>query len=172
AVAVARAQLEALRAGPTEEQVAVAQAQVRQAEAALKTLQVQLEKMTLKAPRDGLVVERLVHVGEMAAPGMPLLKIADLNQVELTIYIPEIDIGRVRVGQTVEVTVDSFPGRIFTGKVVFIASQAEFTPKNVQTKEERVSLVFAVKARIPNPDHALKPGMPADAVIRGTRGSS
>ena len=171
AVEVARAGLDALRAGAAAEQVAVARAQVRQAEAALKTLQVQLEKMTLKAPRDGLVVERLVHVGEMAAPGAPLLKIADLDQVELTIYIPETEVGRVGVGQRVEVTVDSYPERTFAGQVVFIASQAEFTPKNVQTKEERVNMVFAVKARIPNPDHALKPGMPADAVIRGTQGN-
>jgi HlyD family secretion protein len=171
AVEVAQAGLDALRAGAAAEQVAVAQAKVRQAEAALRTLQVQLEKMTLKAPRDGLVVERLVHVGEMATPGAPLLKIADLDQVELTIYIPETEVGRVGVGQRVEVTVDSYPERTFAGQVVFIASQAEFTPKNVQTKEERVNMVFAVKAQIPNPDHALKPGMPADAVIEGTQGN-
>lgn len=171
AVEVAQAQLDALRAGATKEQVAVAQAQVRQAEAALKTLQVQLEKATLRAPRSGLVMERLVHIGETAAPGTPLLKLADLDEVELTIYVPETDIGQVKVGQMVEVTVDSYPGRVFTGQVVFIASQAEFTPKNIQTKEERVNMVFAVKARIPNPDHALKPGMPADAIIKGTQGN-
>jgi multidrug resistance efflux pump len=107
----------------------------------------------------------MVNVGELAAPNFSLLTIADLDQVTLTVYVPENQIGLVKVGQTVHVNVDSFPERTFSGEVVHIASRAEFTPKNVQTKEERVSTVFAVKIGIPNPDHALKPGMPADAQI-------
>ena len=164
-VEVARAQLEAIQAGATEEEVSVAEAQVQQAEAALGTLQVQLDKMTLRAPRSGVVLEGMVNVGEIAPPNFSLLTLADLDQVTLTVYVPENQIGLVKVGQDVQVKVDSYPERTFSAEVVHIASRAEFTPKNVQTKEERVSTVFAVKIEIPNPDHALKPGMPADAEI-------
>ncbi|MFB0546341.1 MAG: HlyD family secretion protein, partial [Anaerolineae bacterium] len=168
AVREAQAQLDLLRAGAREEQVAVAQAQVKQARAALRTLEVQLQKMSLVSPRDGWVVERTVHMGEMAVPGAALLTVADLEEVTLTVYIPEDEIGKVKVGQGVEVRVDSYPDRVFEGEVTYIASEAEFTPKNVQTKKERVNMVFAVKVKLPNPDHALKPGMPADAVIEGS----
>ena len=101
-------------------------------------------------------------------PGAPLLTIADLGAVSLTIYVPEDQLGKVQLGQPVSVTVDAYPDRVFKGKVTFVSGQAEFTPKNVQTKEERVSMVFAVKVALPNPDHALKPGMPADAVLSET----
>ncbi len=168
AVREAQAQLDLLRAGAREEQVAVAQAQVEQARKALRTLEVQLQKMSLVSPRDGWVVERTVHMGEMAVPGAALLTVADLEEVTLTVYIPEDEIGKVKVGQGVEVRVDSYPDRVFEGEVTYIASEAEFTPKNVQTKKERVNMVFAVKVKLPNPDHALKPGMPADAVIEGS----
>jgi HlyD family secretion protein len=164
-VEVAQAQLEALRTGATDQEVGVAQSLVGQAEAALATLQTQLDKMTLQAPRTGVVLERMVSAGEIAPPNFPLLTLADLDQVTLTVYVPEDEIGLVKVGQPVRVTVDSYPERTFDGEVVHIASSAEFTPKNVQTKEERVSTVFAVKIEIPNLDHSLKPGMPADAEI-------
>jgi HlyD family secretion protein len=164
-VDVAQAQLDALRAGATDQEVGVAQSLVNQAEAGLATLRVQLDKMTLQAPRTGVVLERMVKAGEIAAPNYALLTLADLDQVTLTVYVPEDEIGPVKVGQPVQVTVDSYPERTFDGEVVHIASSAEFTPKNVQTKEERVSTVFAVKIEIPNLDHALKPGMPADAEI-------
>jgi multidrug resistance efflux pump len=166
AAEMAQAGLEALEAGPTEEEVAVAQAEVAKAEAALGVLEVQLEKLTLRSPTGGLVTGRMVQVGEMAVPGAKLLTVADLDKVTLTVYIPEDEIGRVKVGQTVEVSVDSFPGKVFEGRVSYIASEAEFTPKNVQTKKERVNMVFAVKVKVPNPEHELKPGVPADAVIR------
>jgi len=162
----AQARLDALIAGATKEQIAIAEAQVSQAQAALEALQVQLGKLTLKSPIAGLVTSRAIHVGEVAAPGATLLTIANLDSVKLTVYIPEDRIGLVKVGQKVEVSVDSFPGEVFTGEVTFIASHAEFTPKNVQTKEGRVSTVFAVKVKIPNPEHKLKPGMPADATIK------
>jgi HlyD family secretion protein len=166
AVEMARAELEALEAGPTEEEVALAQAEVAQAEAALGVLEVQLEKLTLHSPTGGLVTGRTVQTGEMAVPGASLMTVADLDEVTLTVYIPEDEIGRVKVGQAVEVSVDSFPGKIFEGQVSYIASEAEFTPKNVQTQKERVNMVFAVKVKVPNPEHELKPGMPADAVIK------
>jgi multidrug resistance efflux pump len=166
AVQAAQAQLEALKAGATQEQIAVAEAQVEQTQAAADLLKVQLDKMTLTASTSGLVMEKTVHRGEMAAAGATLMTIANLDEVTLTIYIPEDEIGKVKVGQVVEVSVDSFPGRAFEGQVNYIASEAEFTPKNVQTKKERVNMVFAVKVKIPNPKHELKPGMPADAVIK------
>ena len=165
AVGVARAALNDLLAGARPEDVAVAQAGVSQAQAGLQALQVRRDKMILVAPEDGLVLERHVGLGETVAPGASIMKIADLDEVTLTLYVPQGDIGRVNVGQRALVTVDSFPGVTFEGTVTFIAAEAEFTPKNVQTKEERVHMVFAVKARIPNPTHQLKPGMPADAVI-------
>jgi multidrug resistance efflux pump len=164
-VDVARAQLEALQSGATQQERSVAESQVEQGEAALETLQVHLDKMTLRAPRTGIVVERTVSVGEIAPPNFSLLTLADLDQATLTVYVPENQIGLVKVGQDARVKVDSYPERTFDAKVVHIASRAEFTPKNVQTKEERVSTVFAVKIEIPNSDHALKPGMPADAEI-------
>jgi len=160
----AQARLDALVAGATKEQIAIAEAQVNQAQAALEALQVQLG--TLKSPIAGLVTSRAIHVGEVAAPGATLLTIANLDSVKLTVYIPEDRIGLVKVGQKVEVQVDSFPGETFVGEVNFIANRAEFTPRNVQTKEGRVSTVFAVKVKIPNPEHKLKPGMPADAIIK------
>ena len=105
-------------------------------------------------------------MGEVASPGAVLMTVANLDEVTLTLYIAEDKIGRVKVGQGVEVRVDSYPGEVFEGEVSYISSEAEFTPKNVQTKEERVSMVFAVKVRIGNEGHKLKPGMPADAVIK------
>lgn len=165
AVQVAQASLDALLAMPTAEEVAVAQAQVGQAEAASGMLQVQLEKMTLYSPLSGLVSNRAIHVGETASPGATLMTVASLDEVKLTVYIPENRYGRIQLGQSVSVEVDSFPGKVYLGEVIYISSQAEFTPRNVQTKEERVNTVFAVKILIPNPEHDLKPGMPADATI-------
>jgi HlyD family secretion protein len=164
-VDVAQANLELVRAGSRVEQIEVARTGVEQARAALHTLTVQRQKYTLDAPLAGLVTERPAHEGEMALPGKTLLSLANLDTVDLTIYVPEPDVGKVDLDQQVAVTVDSFPGQPFIGRVIFISDQAEFTPKNIQTKEERVNTVFAVKVRIPNPDHKLKPGMPADATL-------
>jgi len=167
AVGLAQAQVDGLKIGATPEQIAAAEAQVEMSRASLQVLEVQLEKLTLQAPISGLVLERPVHVGEVAMPGAPLMTLADLENLTLTVYVPEAQLGEVQIGQPVSVTVDAYPDRTFMGSVIFIASQAEFTPKNVQTREERVSMVFAVKVNLPNPDHALKPGMPADAVLIG-----
>jgi len=161
----AQAALDELEAGPTEEEIAVAEAQVRQAEAAVRLIDAQIAQLTLTGPMDGVITSRSSQAGETAAAGAPLLTIANLDEVTLVIYIPENRIGQVRVGQEVEVQVDSFPERTFVGEVASIAGEAEFTPRNVQTQEERVNLVFAVKVRIPNPDGLLKPGMPADAMV-------
>jgi multidrug resistance efflux pump len=164
-VAAAQAVLDELEAGPTQEQVAMAEAQVRQGEAAVRLVDAQIAQLTLVTPMEGIVTGRSGHAGETATAGMPLLTVANLDEVTLVIYIAETRIGQVQLGQEVEVQVDSFPERVFLGEVASIAGEAEFTPRNVQTQEERVNLVFAVKVRIPNTDHALKPGMPADATI-------
>ena len=165
AVDMAQAQLDALRAGATDEETATVEALVQQAQAQLDSALVMLGKLTLDAPVGGRVLEVSVQVGELAAPGAPLVTLADLDEVELTVYVPENRLGQVQLGQEVEVRVDSFPDQVFAGRVATIAHEAEFTPRNVQTDEERVNIVFAVKVVIPNPDQALKPGMPADAVI-------
>jgi len=166
AVDVAQARSDATKAGPTKEQVAVAEAAVKQAEAALAVLQVQASKMTLKSPANGFVTRRAAHAGEIAVPNATLLSIANLDPVKLTIYVPETQIGGIKIGDEIPVQVDSFPDKVFKGKAIFINSQAEFTPRNVQTKAERVNTVFAVKLQIPNPNLDLKPGMPADATLQ------
>ncbi len=164
-VQVARAQLEAVKSGATQEELRVVESQVEQAEAALKSIEVRIDKMTLRAPRKGTVLKRLVNLGEIAPPNFALITLADLDTVTLRVYVPTDQVGLVKVGQEVKVMVDSYPERTFSGEVVHIATKAEFTPKNVQTREERATTVFAVDIRIPNQDHALKPGMPADAEI-------
>jgi multidrug resistance efflux pump len=164
-LAEAQARFEQVKNGARAEQIQAAEAQLAQAKATANQAQVQIDKAMLKAPRDGIVLSRPIHEGEHAAPGTPLMTIGSLDTVRLTIYIGETDIGRVRQGQKVDVTVDSFPGRIFTGTVTFISQEAQYTPRNVQTQEERTTTVFPVRVELPNADHALKPGMPADAVI-------
>jgi HlyD family secretion protein len=165
AVDQAEAELDAVRSGATPEEIAVVQAQLEQAEASVNKLLSEQDKLTIAAPVGGLVLEVTVHEGELAAPGATLLTLGHLDKVTLTVYVPEDQLGQVNVGQKAEVEVDSFPDQVFEGRVVAIASQAEFTPRNVQTKEERVNMVFAVDIVIPNPDHKLKPGVPADALI-------
>ena len=164
-VLVAQAELDLLEAGPRPEDVAVARARWEAALAALDEIEVQRSRLTLTAPVSGVLTTRSVEPGETASAGQALLKIADLDRVTLKVYVPETDIGQVTVGQPADVRVDAFPGRAFRGWVAFIASEAEFTPKKVQTPKERVNMVFAVKVRLPNPDLSLKPGMPADAVV-------
>jgi HlyD family secretion protein len=161
----ARAQLDLVKHGATPEQIALAQAPVSNAQAARQVLVVKRDKMTLKAPRAGLVLERPIHAGETVLPGSTLFRLADLGQLKLTVYVPETDMGKVEVGQLAHVTVDSFPGQVFPGRVVYIAPRAEFTPSNVQTADQRVTQVFAVKIEMRNPDRALKPGMPAEATF-------
>ncbi len=164
AVALAQAKLNAAQAGPTAEEIAVADAKVRLAESSLALVDAQLAQLTLTTPRDGTITVRTIEPGELAVPGATLLKLTDLDKVTLRVFIPETQIGRVKLGQTAHVTIDS-ADQIFDGTVTYIANEAEFTPKNVQTKEERVNLVFAVEITLANSEHLLKAGMPADAEI-------
>lgn len=164
-VLVAQAKLEDLLAGPTPEELAVAEAKVRQAEAEANVLRVKVAKCTLVSPINGVVVTKVSRVGELAAPAATILTIADLGDVILEVYVPENRIGAVQLGQTVRVTVDAYPGRDFSGQVLRIADEPEFTPRNVATAEERLNTFYAVRIRLENPDGALKPGMPADAAF-------
>jgi biotin carboxyl carrier protein len=164
-VAIAQAQVDALKAGASQEQLDALEARVEQAQAILDSLLSERDKMAIRSPIDGVVVDCAVHPGEVAAQGATIVTVADLEEVKLTVYVPETQLGQVELGQVVQVSVDSFADRSFQGKVTHIADTAEFTPRNVATKEERVNLVFAVEISLPNEDGALKPGMPADAVL-------
>ncbi len=116
----------------------------------------------IRSSLDGVVLDRLFEPGELVTPGSTLYTVGNLYTLTLTVYVPEDRYGEVMLGHTYPVTVDSFPGRVFDGKVTHIADQAEFTPRNVQTVEGRKNTVFAIKLTLNNPDLALKPGMPAD----------
>ncbi len=164
-VAVARARLDDLLAGPMPEEIAVARANVRLAEAQAGVLRAQQQKFTLVSPVDGVVLDQTLRPGEVAAPATTILTVADLSEVTLIVYAPENRIGQVQLGQAVQVTVDSFPGHTFTGQVTRIGDKPEFTPRNVATKEERLNTFYVVEVRLPNAEGLLKPGMPADATF-------
>lgn len=162
----AQAEVDMLVEGPTPAERDLLDAQVQLAEAQVMMVKAQLDQLTLTAPFDGVVTSRSAQVGETALPNVPLLTVADLESLKLVVFIPEAQIGRVQPGQSVDISVDAYPGQVFEGEVRNIARQAEFTPRNIQTQEERVNLVFAVEIDIPNSEGLLKPGMPADATIR------
>jgi HlyD family secretion protein len=162
AVAQAQAALEALEAGATAEQVDAAQAQVNVAQAALEVAQVQLDKTIIRAPVSGIVAARSVYTGELAVPAITALTLADLDSVTLTIYVPGNRLGEVTLGQQLDVSVDAFPDRAYPGVVTYISDKAEYTPRSVRTPDQRASLVYAVKCKIANADHTLKPGMQAE----------
>ncbi|MBN1889496.1 MAG: efflux RND transporter periplasmic adaptor subunit [Thermoflexales bacterium] len=172
AVSQAKAALEAVKAGATAEQIAAIEAQVQVAQAALEAAQIQLGKATLRAPADGVIVARSVYTGELAAPGIPALILADLDQVTLTIYVSGQRLGEMALGQAMDVYLDAFEGRAFPATVVHISDQAEYTPRNVRTSDQRASLVYGVKLKIPNPDHMLKPGLQAEAKQAGEASKS
>jgi HlyD family secretion protein len=161
----ARERLALLEAGPRPDAVAAARAQVAEAHAALALARARLADTRLLSPLTGIVLRKNMEVGETATPGAPILTLMDPNDMWLRAYVSEPDLGRIRLGQTATLTVDAFPGRTFAGVVREIASEAEFTPKNVQTKKERVNLVYRVKVAVANSGGLLKPGMPADAQI-------
>jgi HlyD family secretion protein len=164
-VAQAQAALAGLKAGATQEQIDAAQAQVEVAQAALEAAQMQLAKTIIAAPANGVIAATSVHTGELAAPGLTALKLADLDHVTLTIFVPGGAIGQFSIGQALNVRVDAFPDRVFPGSIVFISDQAEFTPRSVRTPDERTKLVYAVKIKIANPDQVLKPGLQAEADV-------
>ncbi len=164
-VEVAQAKLAQLQSGTSPETLAIAQAQLDQARAGLSLALTQQSMLTLTAPLTGVVAVRSFHTGEIASPGLPILTLVNLDTIYLTLYVPQGQIGQVRPGQRVEVTVDAYLDTVFTGAVEQIAGEAEFTPRNVQTADDRARLVFAVRVRIPNPDRRLRPGMPATGLF-------
>ena len=149
-----------------EQDVEAARAQVAAARAALNVAEIQLGHTELKAPYAGIILSRNVEPGEVVSPNQEVLSIADLSKVDLKVFVEETEIGRIRPGQPVEVKIDTFPDKAFTGQVAYISPQAEFTPKIIQTRKERVKLVYLVKVSVQNPNHELKSGMPADAWFR------
>jgi HlyD family secretion protein len=136
-----------------------------QAEASLALVEAQIAKLEIHAPLDGVILTRNVEPGEFVQPGAAALTIGDLSHLTITVYVPENRYGEIALGQTAEMTIDSFPGVTFTATVIQIASKAEFTPRNVQTVEGRSATMFAVKLSVEDPEGKLKPGMPADVVF-------
>jgi HlyD family secretion protein len=161
----AEAAMMALEEGPAENELAAARAAVDAAAAELAQVEDRISHGEIRSPIDGVLLDRLILPGELALPVWPVAMVADLNQLKVTVYLPESDLGWANVGELVQVSVDAYPERIFHGLVIYISDRAEFTPRNVQTPEERVILVYEVRILIPNPSRALKPGLPADVTF-------
>ncbi len=151
--------------GSRKEDIAIARANLKEADANLGMSRVNLDYTVLRAPYAGVITVRQAELGEVVVPGTPVVSLADLDHIWLRAYVAEPDLGRIRWGQDASVTTDTYPGKKYHGRISFIASDAEFTPKSVQTYKERVTLVYRIKIDIDNPNHELKPGMPADAHI-------
>jgi HlyD family secretion protein len=149
-----------------QKDVETAEAGVKEAQSALKLAEIQLDHTYLRAPFEGVITSRNVELGEVVSPGQEIFSLADLSMVELKIFVDEEEIGKVKPGQMAEVRIDTFPDKRYIGTVSFISPEGEFTPKMIQTHKERVKLVYLVKVAIANPNHELKPGMPADAWLR------
>lgn len=144
----------------------IAQSKLAEAQSLLKQASVYLDYTRMKSPMDGVITSRNVEPGETVTAGREVIAVSNLSNVELKIFIEETQIGKVRPNQQVAVNVDTFPGKVYQGVVSFISPEGEFTPKIIQTKKERVKLVYLVKVTIENPDFELKTGMPADAVLK------
>ncbi len=151
--------------GTRKEQIAINRANVETARQNLTLSRIRLEYTSLSAPKTGVVTVRQAELGEVMQPGTPVVTIADVDHLWLRGYVSETDVGRVHWGQPATVRTDTFPGKTYKGRVSFISSVAEFTPKSVETHKERVTLVYRIKIDLENPNHELKPGMPADAEI-------
>jgi HlyD family secretion protein len=158
--------LQVLETGPRPERIDAQRAAVAAAEGTVQQIDVMLANAVIRAPFDGVVTVKDREIGETVSPGAPVLTVTNLNDRWVRIYIPETEIGAVHLGEAATITADTYRGRIYRGAVSFIASEAEFTPKNVQTKDERVKLVYAVKVRITGDSiYDLKPGVPADVEL-------
>ncbi len=159
-VTIAAAALEQAKAG-----LGQADKAVQQAEANLSLLDTQMEKLTVYSPMEGVILTRNVEPGEFVQPGATAFAMANLNDMTITVYVPEDRYGEIKLGQQATVTVDSYPGETFSAEVIHIADQAEFTPRNVQTVEGRSATVYAIKLKVADDQGRLKIGMPADVVF-------
>ncbi|MDZ4711087.1 MAG: efflux RND transporter periplasmic adaptor subunit [bacterium] len=147
------------------EEIASASANLKRSRVSVDLIRYSIEDCTIKSPSEGIVTKKFVEAGEFVTPGASLLNLSDLQTVKLVIYVTEVELGKVKLGQTAEVSIDSYKDKTYKGEVIFISTEAEFTPKNIQTQDERTKLVYAVKIQIPNPEFQLKSGMPADAKL-------
>jgi HlyD family secretion protein len=163
AVKVAEANLLELKR--REQELTARRAEVARAKATVELIDTQLADTVAVSPVDGVVLVKAADAGEVLAPGTTVLTIGDIDRPWLRGYVNETDLGRVKIGSKVRVTTDSYPGKVYNGRITFIASEAEFTPKQIQTQQERVKLVYRVKIEVENPGHELKSNMPADAEI-------
>ena len=163
-LAANRQRLRKLQAGSRPEEIQAARARVQAGDAGIAQLQQQIQDATVVAPAAGVITEKLAEPGELLTPGLALLVVTDLKGAWLTVYVSEPDLGRIRIGQEAVVVTDG--GERRKGRIRFIASEAEFTPKNVQTRDERIKLVYKVKIGLDNRDGLFKPGMPAEARLR------
>lgn len=159
-----RQALARMRAGSRPEEIEAARARLAAMQARMAVLQQQIQDATLPSPLEGIVTEKVAEAGELLQVGSVVCVVTDLAEPWLNVYVGEPDLARLRLGQPAEVVTDD--GQTRQGRITFIASQAEFTPKNVQTRDERVKLVFKVKVGLDNPDGLFKPGMPAEARLR------
>ncbi len=163
--AVAAANVSELKAGPTAEEIVLAEAKVQQAQASLDLAQAYRSRAQLAAPLTGVVAQRSGHAGETVQPGATLLSLVNVDTLDMTIYVPQAQLPRVQIGMPVKVYVDAYPNETFNGEVSNIALQAQFSSRDTQNKEDRANIVFAVKVRLPNADGRLKSGMTADAEL-------
>ena len=148
------------------EQIEQLIANIEQTDASIKLAEKSINDCYVTSPIDGQIVNRFVEKNEVVSFLSSLFKVVDLTKSELTIYIPEVDLAYINIGQEVDVYIDAYEDKSFNGKMTFISPEAEFTPKNIQTKDERTKLVFAVRIKIDNPNRILKSGMPADAIVK------
>ncbi len=151
--------------GSRKEDIRIAQANVGAARQSLGLSRINLDYTRLMAPNAGVISVRQAELGEVVSPGTPIVTLSDLDHVWLRAYVAETDLGRIRWAQDAAITTDTYPGKQYHGRISFISSTAEFTPKSVQTYKERVTLVYRIKIDVDNPNHELKPGMPADVSI-------
>jgi HlyD family secretion protein len=163
--------LDLVTAGTRREEIEAARAELKRARASLDLATAELENTRLLSPINGTVLLRNREPGETASPEIPVLTVGDLDHLWVTIYIRETDLGRIKLNQEAEVSVDAFPGRIYPGRVSYISDEAEFTPKTIQSPEERIKLVFRVKVAVENKNGELKPGMPADVKLQFAEGA-
>ena len=164
-VAAAGEALKKMKSWARPEDLQAARARVAQARASVEIWNKAVADATITAPLSGTVTRKPVEAGELAGVSTPMATITNRERVHVMIYLNEIEIGRVRLGDEADLAVDACPNRLFKGRITYVSPVAEFTPKNVQTKEDRVKLVFAVKIELDNPDELLKPGMYADAAL-------
>jgi HlyD family secretion protein len=156
---------EKMKRGSRSEEIAGARARFNQAAAQTEAIQKKLNDAVVVAPIQGVITQKAIEEGDNVMPNGALFRISRLDNVHLTIYVTEIELAKIKLGQDAKIFIDAYPDKPFIGKITYISDVAEFTPKNIQTKDDRTKLVFGVKIEALNPNFTLKPGMPADAVI-------